>query len=78
MWKSHLLGAVSLLLASAAWAHDPWVQTNTNVIRPGDQVHVDLMLGNHGNNHRDFKLAGKVDPAAGTLEVVAPDGKRYE
>jgi hypothetical protein len=39
---------------------------------------VDLLLGNHGNDHRDFKLAGKVDPAAATLAVLAPDGQRYD
>ena len=44
-------------------AHDTWVQTNTPLIRVGDAVHIDLMLGNHGNDHRDFKLASKVDPA---------------
>jgi len=59
-------------------AHDSWVQTNTNLIRSGDAVHVDLMLGNHGNDHRDFKLAGKVDLAGGSLEVISPEGKRYD
>ncbi len=33
------------------------VQTPSLVIRQGDFVYVDLMLGNHGNDHRDFKLA---------------------
>src|SRR5262249_12559565 len=47
-------------------------------IRVGDAVHVDLMLGNHGNDHRDFKLASKVDPAGGTTVVIAPSGKRYD
>src|SRR5437588_9243193 len=67
-----------LLAASAALAHDPWVQTNTNVVRTGDNVHIDLMFGNHGNDHRDFKLAGKVDLAAATLAVFDPDGKSYD
>src|SRR5438876_8391146 len=69
---------LAALFAGSARAHDDWVQTNTNLIRPGDQVFIDLMLGNHGNDHRDFKLAGKLNPAAGTLEVVGPDGKRYD
>src|SRR5262249_23423988 len=30
------------------------------------------------NNHRDFKLASKIDLPGSTLEVVAPDGKRYD
>jgi uncharacterized GH25 family protein len=78
MKKCGLFAGLALLLAPAARAHDTWVQTNTNVFRPGDCVHVDLMLGNHGNGHRDFKLAGKADRAASTLVVVAPDGKRSD
>jgi uncharacterized GH25 family protein len=65
-------------LASHGNAHDTWVQTNTNVVRAGDTVHIDLMLGNHGNDHRDFKIAGKLDLAGSTLQVIAPDGKHYD
>jgi uncharacterized GH25 family protein len=67
-----------LLLTTVALAHDTWVQTNTNLIRVGDAIHIDLMLGNHGNEHRDFKLASKVDVEPGTLIVRAPDGKQYD
>src|SRR5262249_13747077 len=49
-----------------------------NVVRAGDNVHIDLMLGNHGNDHRDFKLASKIELDGCTLEVRAPDGKRYD
>jgi uncharacterized GH25 family protein len=66
------------LVPLIAQAHDTWVQTNTNLIRVGDAVHIDLMLGNHGNEHRDFKLASKIDVAATTMMVVAPDGKKYD
>jgi uncharacterized GH25 family protein len=65
-------------MAGGAGAHDSWVQTNTNAVRVGDNIHVDLMLGNHGNHHRDFKLASKIDLAGCTLTVLAPDGKRYD
>jgi len=60
-------------------AHDLWLQTNTGVVRTGDAVHIDCMLGNHGNDHRDFKLAGK--PGIETiknLEVILPDGSRKD
>ena len=67
-----------LSLPATALAHDSWVQTNVNLIRVGDAVHVDLMLGNHGNEHRDFKLAGKVALESSTLEVTGPDGKRFD
>jgi len=69
---------VVVLLASPALAHDTWVETNTNVVRTGDAVYVDLKLGNHGNDHRDFKLASKVDLEGSTLDVLSPDGKRYD
>jgi len=68
----------ALAAALPARAHDTWVQTNTNLIRTGDAVHVDLMLGNHGNDHRDFKLASKPDLDRSTLTVTGPDGKSYD
>lgn len=64
--------------ARPAAAHDTWVQTNTNVVRVGDVVHVDLMLGNHGNDHRDFKLASKITLDPCTLAVIAPGGRSYD
>lgn len=69
---------IVLALASPALAHDTWVETNTNLVRSGDAVYVDLKLGNHGNDHRDFKLAGKVDLEGSSLEVLSPDGGRYD
>ena len=75
----HLLPLSMLLLfPRVARPHDTWVQTHTNIVRPRDHVHVDLMLGNHGNGHRDFKLASNVDLAPATLEIVAPGGKQYD
>lgn len=73
---------VALLLLtgqiSTLHAHDTWVQTNTNVIRSGDAIHIDLMLGNHGNDHRDFKLASKTTLDGATLKVLGPNGKSYD
>ena len=73
---SLVIGA--LLFCRAALGHDTWVQTHSNVVRVGDVAYVDLMLGNHGNNHRDFKLAGKPDLECSTLEIIAPDQTRYD
>src|SRR4029079_9190931 len=65
-------------LAAQTVGHDTWLQTNTHLVRVGDAIHIDLLLGNHGNDHRDFKLASKVDPASGTTLLVSPSGKRYD
>jgi uncharacterized GH25 family protein len=77
VWMAAALVAFAGYVHTAA-AHDTWVQTNTNVVRGGDVVHVDLMLGNHGNEHRDFKLASKITLDPCTLAVVAPGGKSYD
>ena len=64
---------VSLFFLGSLKAHDTWVQTNTNLVRTGDVVHIDLMLGNHGNEHRDFKLASKIGlDGVKTIEVRGP------
>lgn len=59
-------------------AHDTWVQTNTNLVRAGNGVHIDLLLGNHGNDHRDFKIASKIGIEHAVLKVHAPNGSAYE
>jgi hypothetical protein len=38
-----------------------------------------LRLGNHGNDHRDFKLASKLSlESVGAFDVFAPGGKSYD
>jgi uncharacterized GH25 family protein len=74
----HLIWLVTFVCCSTAFAHDTWVETNTNLIRTGDAVAIDLKLGNHGNAHRDFKLASKLDLDGVTLDVIAPGGARYD
>lgn len=60
--------------STGAGAHDTWVEVNPTEVRMGQVVHVDLKLGNHGNGHRDFKLASKITLEPCTLAVVDPEG----
>jgi uncharacterized GH25 family protein len=76
--RGWLVAAVALapLVASA---HDTWVQASQRLVGVGDVVHVELFLGNHGNDHRDFKVAGKLASLEGvTLDVIAADGRRTD
>lgn len=66
------------VLSPPARAHDTWVQISAPLVRPGDLVHVDLVLGNHGNDHRDFKIAGKVGLEGVKVEVLGPDSRRTD
>lgn len=68
----------ALTISQSLHAHDTWLQTNTNVVRTGDVVHVDLMLGNHGNIHRDFKLASKVGLDDCEISLYSPNGQRED
>jgi uncharacterized GH25 family protein len=70
--------ALLLVLGAAASGHDTWVQSNTPIVRAGDAAYVDLFLGNHGNEHRDFKVAGKPDLAKSTFTVTTPEGKTID
>lgn len=72
------IALLTLLAATLAFAHDTWVQPNTNIVRVGDAIYLNLMLGNHGNGHRDFKLAGKPSLEDSTFQVIDPDGKVYD
>ncbi|MGQ0635453.1 MAG: DUF4198 domain-containing protein [Planctomycetaceae bacterium] len=76
--RNVLLVLLVLSTCVPAFAHDTWVQTNVSVIRAGDAVHVDLMLGNHGNDHRDFKLASKVGLDGCRLRVHDPKERAYD
>jgi uncharacterized GH25 family protein len=62
-----------------AAAHDTWLEASPSLVRPDDVVHVGLFLGNHGNDHRDFKIAGKVGSLDGVqVEAIAPDGRKTD
>lgn len=67
-----------LLSCSSLFAHDTWVQVNTQLVRVADNAHIDLCLGNHGNNHRDFRLASKIDLEGCRLMLHAPQGKTFD
>ncbi|WP_437185995.1 DUF4198 domain-containing protein [Planctomicrobium sp. SH668] len=66
-----------IFMAAPLLAHDTWVETNASVIRAGDAVFIDLKLGNHGNDHRDFKLASKLNLDGATFQVHLPNGAQF-
>ena len=62
-----------------ALAHDTWLEATPRLVRPDDVVHVGLFLGNHGNEHRDFKIASKVGSLDEVqVEVTGPDGRKTD
>lgn len=65
----------SIVCTLPAAAHDIWIEASNSLIRTGDWVQLSLMLGNHGNEHRDFRLASKVPAGDQQLKIYGPEGK---
>lgn len=77
--RAMLAIGLSVALFGAADAHDTWLQVSPRAVHPDDVVHVDLFLGNHGNEHRDFKIAGKLGSLEGVqVGVIGPDGRKTD
>ena len=76
--KTKLALIVWLSLVCSLSAHDTWVEVNTPEVRAGNLVHVDLKLGNHGNDHRDFKLHSLISLDHATLKVHLPSGEQVD
>ncbi len=70
--------AIAALCNQPIQAHDTWVEAGALRVPLGEYVYVDLRLGNHGNNHRDFKLASKITLAPCTLSVTTPSGEAQD
>lgn len=70
---------LGVFVISTLSAHDVWLQTNTAIVRTGEGIQIDLMLGNHGNDHRDFKLASKIGvDKVQSLQVISPNGSKTD
>ena len=65
-----------LLIVQARWsfAHDGWVEVSS-IVERGQPVTLSLMLGNHSNDHKSYRLAGKWNPKLTKLMVIEPSGK---
>lgn len=71
--------AISLLIGAVpSNAHDTWLEPGTATVPVGEYTYIHLMLGNHGNDHRDFKLASKITLEPCSLTVVDPAGSTYD
>ncbi|MBA4030940.1 MAG: DUF4198 domain-containing protein [Planctomyces sp.] len=73
-----MIAGLCLASSGSLFAHDTWIQTNVAKVTPGEVVHVDLMLGNHGNEHRDFELASKIGIEKVSFDLITPDGNKQD
>jgi uncharacterized GH25 family protein len=76
--KSLIAACVMFLLCflpfRSSLAHDGWIEVPT-IVETGQPVTISLMLGNHSNDHKSYRLAGKWNPKFTKLMVIEPSGK---
>ena len=71
---SIFLAVAAIIISGSVSAHDTWVEVNAPEVREGNVVYVDLKLGNHGNEHRDFKMNSLIALDHVKLAVRMPCG----
>jgi uncharacterized GH25 family protein len=77
---SHQLKLMSLLLSSLlcpgiAISHDGWVEVAPAIVEKNQPATISLIQGNHANEHKSYRIAGKWDAKYTTLVVIDPKDK---
>ncbi|MGO4370834.1 DUF4198 domain-containing protein [Paenibacillus sp. MCAF20] len=73
-----LVAVLTLGAAVPVFAHDGWSQTNTPIVAPGQVSYVELMLGNHSNDHKSYRIAGQWSPDTTKVFVTTPAGVKSD
>ena len=82
MIKPHTIALTTVLLIGSifpqsARAHDGWVEISPTILEKNQPATIALIQGNHSNEHKSYRIAGKWDQKYTTLVVVDPKGKQY-
>jgi uncharacterized GH25 family protein len=77
-FKLLLMAFFSLIFfcPQTASSHDGWVEISPTIVEKGQPATIALIQGNHSNEHRSYRIAGKWDQKYTTLVVVDPNGKK--
>ncbi len=67
---------LSLFFPRPAMSHDGWIEISPTIVEKGQVTSIALMHGNHSNEHRSYRIAGKWDRKYTSLIVVDPAGKQ--
>ncbi|MDF2663283.1 MAG: hypothetical protein K0Q94_6074 [Paenibacillus sp.] len=67
MASTALSAALFMSVSVSAFAHDGWSQTKSPIIAPGEVSYVELLLGNHSNGHKSYRIAGQWSPDSSFL-----------
>jgi hypothetical protein len=61
-----------LILPPSAMGHDGWVEVSPAIVEKNQPVAIALIQGNHSNEHKSYRIAGKWDQKYTTLVIFDP------
>ena len=57
----HFLSRFFFFHPLSALSHDGWVEISPTIVEKGQAATVTLIQGNHSNEHKSYRIAGKWD-----------------
>lgn len=76
-WRSFLLISFICLYPLSTFAHDGWLEISPTIVERNQPATIALIQGNHSNEHKSYRIAGKWDQKYTTLVVVDAKAKQY-
>jgi uncharacterized GH25 family protein len=71
-----LMVCMGWIFPRSAMAHDGWVEISPTIVEKNQAATIALLQGNHSNEHKSYRIAGKWDSKYTTLVIVDPKGKQ--
>src|SRR6266545_1150556 len=71
-----LMVCMGWVFPRSAMAHDGWVEISPTIVEKNQAATIALLQGNHSNEHKSYRIAGKWDSKYTTLVIVDPTGKQ--
>ena len=75
-WRSFFLISFICLYPLSTFAHDGWLEISPTIVEKNQPATIALIQGNHSNEHKSYRIAGKWDQKYTTLVVVDSKGKQ--
>lgn len=80
MRKIALLSFILLFvgIATPVNAHDGWTQTNSTIVEPEENIYIELLFGNHSNDHGSYRIEGNWNEDNTEVNVHTPEGETID
>jgi len=67
---------IGWVFSRSAMAHDGWVEISPTIVEKNQAATIALLQGNHSNEHKSYRIAGKWDSKYTTLVIVVPQANK--